>query len=76
MDSEHIHFLVTRSPDISEIELATMIANSSERFINANKVIHPDGLPSVVRICFASYGLRIVRLVTSWGVDFVLRLGK
>jgi REP element-mobilizing transposase RayT len=35
---EHMHFLVSRSPDISEIELATIIADSSERFINANKL--------------------------------------
>jgi hypothetical protein len=34
-----MHFLVSRSPDISEIELTTIIANSSERFINANKLV-------------------------------------
>ncbi|MDA3907041.1 MAG: transposase [Bacteroidales bacterium] len=33
---EHMHFLVSRSPDISEIELANIIAESSKRFINAN----------------------------------------
>ena len=36
---EHMHFLVSRSPDISEIELATIISDSSERFINANKLV-------------------------------------
>ncbi len=35
---EHVHFLVSRSPELSEEELATVIANSSERFINENKL--------------------------------------
>jgi len=35
---EHVHFLVSRSPSISEETLAAVIANSSERFINANKL--------------------------------------
>ncbi|MCD4696493.1 MAG: transposase [Bacteroidales bacterium] len=35
---EHVHFLVSRSPEISEIELVTIIADSSDRFINANKL--------------------------------------
>lgn len=35
---EHVHILVSRSPDISEIELATIIADSTERFINTNKL--------------------------------------
>lgn len=33
---EHVHFLVSRSPGISEEELATIIAQSSARFINRN----------------------------------------
>jgi len=36
---EHMHFLVSRSPDISETELATIIAESSESFINTNKLV-------------------------------------
>lgn len=36
---EHIHFLVSRAPDLSEEELATIIANSSENFINENKLV-------------------------------------
>ena len=36
---EHMHFLVSRSPDISETELATIIAESSENFINALKLV-------------------------------------
>ena len=36
---EYMHFLVSRSPDISETELATIIADSSEHFINANKLV-------------------------------------
>jgi REP element-mobilizing transposase RayT len=35
---EHVHFLVSRSPNIDEESLATIIANSSERFINDNKL--------------------------------------
>jgi REP element-mobilizing transposase RayT len=35
---EHMHFLVSRSPDIHENELATIIANSSEKFINEQKM--------------------------------------
>ena len=35
---EHIHFLISRSPKISEEDLATIIAESSEKFINQNKL--------------------------------------
>ena len=35
---EHIHFLVSRSPVISELALATIVADSSSRFINENKL--------------------------------------
>jgi len=31
---EHVHFLVSRNPDISEEKLADIIANSTEHFIN------------------------------------------
>lgn len=34
---EHVHFLVSRSPSVSEETPATIIADSSERFINENK---------------------------------------
>ena len=60
---EHIHFLVSRSPDISEIELATIIADSSERFINANNSTKVNGLNPSIRTCFASYGLTSCRKV-------------
>ena len=33
-----MHFLVSRSPEISEEQLATLVADSSERFINENKL--------------------------------------
>ena len=36
---DHVHFLVSRSPEIAEEQLATIIAESSERFINQNKLI-------------------------------------
>lgn len=35
---EHIHFLVSRSPKLSEEAFATEIAKSSEQFINKNKL--------------------------------------
>jgi REP element-mobilizing transposase RayT len=35
---EHVHFLVSRSPKIDEERLATVIAESTERFINDNKL--------------------------------------
>jgi REP element-mobilizing transposase RayT len=35
---EHIHLLVSRSPKLSEEVLATIIADSSARFINENKL--------------------------------------
>ncbi len=35
---EHVHILVSRSPIISEQELATIIAESSEKFINNNNL--------------------------------------
>ncbi len=35
---EHMHFLVSRSPAIAEVDLATIVANSSERFINKNNL--------------------------------------
>jgi REP element-mobilizing transposase RayT len=33
---EHVHFLVSRAPQLDEETLATIIANSSEKFINDN----------------------------------------
>ena len=35
---EHVHFLVSRSPELSEEKLATIVAESSQRFINQNKL--------------------------------------
>lgn len=35
---EHVHFLVSRSPRLSDETLATIVAESSERFINQNKL--------------------------------------
>jgi len=35
---EHIHFLVSRDPAMSEKELADLIAEASETFINNNKL--------------------------------------
>lgn len=38
VNPEHAHFLVSRSPKISEERLATIIADSSQLFINNNKL--------------------------------------
>ena len=35
---EHIHFLISRSPSISEEYIATIIEESSSKFINENKL--------------------------------------
>jgi len=35
---EHVHFLVSRSPSVSDEELATVVADSSESFINENNL--------------------------------------
>ena len=35
---EHVHFIASRSPEISEEILATIVAESTERFINENKL--------------------------------------
>ena len=35
---EHVHFLVSRDPFISERELAVLVADASEKFINTNKL--------------------------------------
>lgn len=34
---EHVHFLVSRSPRLSDETLATIVADSSAKFINENK---------------------------------------
>ena len=36
---EHVHFLVSRAPYISDEKLATVVADSSVRFINENKLV-------------------------------------
>ena len=35
---EHVHFLVSRNPEMSEKELADLIAKASEIFINNNRL--------------------------------------
>jgi REP element-mobilizing transposase RayT len=35
---EHVHFLISRSPKLSEKNIATIVAESSTRFINENKL--------------------------------------
>ena len=36
---EHVHFLVSRSPKISEEALLTRVAESSNKFINENRLV-------------------------------------
>jgi REP element-mobilizing transposase RayT len=35
---EHVHFLVSRSPKLSEETFASIVAESSQKFINQNKL--------------------------------------
>jgi len=35
---EHVHFLVSRSPKLSEENLASIVAESTQKFINQNKL--------------------------------------
>ena len=35
---EHMHFILSRSPNLSDEELATIVADSSQQFINNNKL--------------------------------------
>ncbi|MFY9151169.1 MAG: transposase [Prolixibacteraceae bacterium] len=35
---DHLHFLVSKSPELSDEELSTIIADSSENFINENRL--------------------------------------
>jgi putative transposase len=38
VNPEHAHFIISRSPRLSEEYISTIIAESSERFINDNKL--------------------------------------
>jgi len=35
---DHVHILISRSPEISEAKLATIVADSTEQFINENNL--------------------------------------
>jgi REP element-mobilizing transposase RayT len=37
-NAEHVHFLISRSPSVSEEYIATVVANSSARFITDNNL--------------------------------------
>jgi len=39
VNPEHVHFLVSRDPAMSEKELAELVAEASEKFINYNNLI-------------------------------------
>ena len=36
---EHVHFLISRSPEMSENEVVNLVANASEIFINKEKLV-------------------------------------
>ena len=36
---EHVHFLVSRSPNMSEKEVADLVADASESFINKERLV-------------------------------------
>jgi len=36
---EHIHFLISRSPEMSEKEIANLVASASETFINKERLV-------------------------------------
>jgi len=36
---EHVHFLVSRSPNMSEKEVADLVADASENFINKERLV-------------------------------------
>ena len=36
---EHVHLLISRAPTLSEVELATIISDSSEKFINTKRLV-------------------------------------
>ena len=38
VNPEHVHFLISKSPELAEEELASIIAASSENFINENRL--------------------------------------
>jgi REP element-mobilizing transposase RayT len=35
---DHVHFLISKSPEISEEEIASIVSSSSENFINENRL--------------------------------------
>lgn len=37
-NQEHVHFLISRAPDLSEEKVASIVAVSSNQFINKNKL--------------------------------------
>jgi len=54
---EHVHFLISRSPKYSEEAIATIVAESSEKFINQNKLCNNHFLLAGNSFCI--FGLEI-----------------
>ncbi|RPH94868.1 MAG: hypothetical protein EHM72_15330 [Calditrichaeota bacterium] len=68
---EHVHFLVSRSPEISEEQLASIVAESSNRFIKHYQETLQKNKVRIVRYLFttevnkAKIRLRHVKLQNS-----------
>jgi len=39
---EHVHMLISRASTLSEVELSTIISDSSEKFINKHRLVVPS----------------------------------
>ena len=55
---EHVHFLISRSPKLSEESIATIISESSQRFINENKTLCHSLCMAEHSICLFSVKVR------------------
>ena len=67
---EHVHILLSREPQISDESLVTIIANSSEKFINDNRLcvglfqwqqscsafsVSKRNIPALCNYCYVNY---------------------
>ncbi len=58
---DHIHFLVSRSPETSEESLATIVADNSERFISENKLFKGKFSWQKIASAFLYQNLMLIR---------------
>jgi len=66
---EHAHFLVSRSPKMSEENLASVVAESSQRFINENKLreINLRGKKQLLHFLFQN--LMSIKFVNTFSIN-------